>query len=405
MVSKFGWIDFSEKERRQMLDVVHLFSERETRDELGIGTIRDSFAEHFFPGTSTIQTRAKYMLLIPWIYMELENKKVPSAKISARARRAETSLISTLLKNGDEDGVIGIEAKKNLVRLPSSIYWTGLASWGIRLFSGSITQYHGSLDSYYRQNHSNLTKESDEENVNHKISRNWHPAIPKPPKDLSDNARLPLKAHEAAYLKERVLIRHPNSLLAEMLRINKVYKTDFPWVHPAVGSMKPDLTTSLFHARNFSEVMHGAALLYNLMLSEAAEGEDLVRGFEKRLDDWVEAFGARNNELRKWYKNITNFWTCTALNASRIPPLTRSFVNKWFQFVFESPGAGKIARNKSVQNLIFSRESQLKGSRARLSNQSALNRWRGESGTGRLTYRWKTASKFVADILNGLRGE
>lgn len=49
MVSKFGWIDFSEKERRQMLDVVHLFSERETRDELGIGTIRDSFSEHFFP--------------------------------------------------------------------------------------------------------------------------------------------------------------------------------------------------------------------------------------------------------------------------------------------------------------------------------------------------------------------
>ena len=64
MASKFGWIDFSEKERRQMLDVVQLFSERETRDELGVGTMRDAFAEYFFPGTSTIQTRAKYMLLI-----------------------------------------------------------------------------------------------------------------------------------------------------------------------------------------------------------------------------------------------------------------------------------------------------------------------------------------------------
>lgn len=38
MSSKFGWIDFSEKERRQMLDVVQLFSEHDTRDELGIGT-------------------------------------------------------------------------------------------------------------------------------------------------------------------------------------------------------------------------------------------------------------------------------------------------------------------------------------------------------------------------------
>ena len=76
-----------------MLDVVQLFSERDTRDELGIGTIRDAFSEHFFPGTSTIQTRAKYMLFVPWIYLDLERKKVPSARVSARARQAETRLI------------------------------------------------------------------------------------------------------------------------------------------------------------------------------------------------------------------------------------------------------------------------------------------------------------------------
>ena len=89
MRSTFGWIDFSDKERRQMLDVVQLFSERDTRDELGIGTIRDAFSGYFFPGTSTIQTRPKYMLLVPWVYLDLEKKKVPSAKVAARARQAE----------------------------------------------------------------------------------------------------------------------------------------------------------------------------------------------------------------------------------------------------------------------------------------------------------------------------
>src|SRR3712207_8105184 len=68
VASSFTWLDYSEHERRQMLDVIHLFDEKTTRDELGIGVVRDAFADMFFPGTSTIQTRARYFLFIPWIY-------------------------------------------------------------------------------------------------------------------------------------------------------------------------------------------------------------------------------------------------------------------------------------------------------------------------------------------------
>lgn len=46
-----------------MLDVTSQFGERTTRDELGIGTVRDAFADALFPGTSTIQTRAHYFLI------------------------------------------------------------------------------------------------------------------------------------------------------------------------------------------------------------------------------------------------------------------------------------------------------------------------------------------------------
>lgn len=38
-----------------------------TLDELGIGSIRDTFSDELFPGTSTIQTRARYFLFVPWI--------------------------------------------------------------------------------------------------------------------------------------------------------------------------------------------------------------------------------------------------------------------------------------------------------------------------------------------------
>ena len=63
MLSTFTWLDYSEQERRRALDVISLFKLQDTRDELGLASIRDAFAEQFFPGTTTIQTRARYFLL------------------------------------------------------------------------------------------------------------------------------------------------------------------------------------------------------------------------------------------------------------------------------------------------------------------------------------------------------
>ena len=70
-----GWIDFSREQRNKVLSVIHLLSEPEAVDELGIGIIRDSFSDIFFPGTSTIQTRAKYFLLTPYLLSELGRTK------------------------------------------------------------------------------------------------------------------------------------------------------------------------------------------------------------------------------------------------------------------------------------------------------------------------------------------
>ena len=49
-----------------------------------------------FPGTSTIMTRARYFLLVPWIYQKLETQRVSSAEIAAKARRAELSLVQPI---------------------------------------------------------------------------------------------------------------------------------------------------------------------------------------------------------------------------------------------------------------------------------------------------------------------
>ncbi|PLY13886.1 MAG: hypothetical protein C0631_12735 [Sedimenticola sp.] len=82
MASTFAWLDHSESDRRKALDVVDLFGEQGTRDELGIGTVRDALADSLFPGISTIQTRAKYLLIIPWIYQALEAGRTKSSDVA-----------------------------------------------------------------------------------------------------------------------------------------------------------------------------------------------------------------------------------------------------------------------------------------------------------------------------------
>ena len=86
---------------------------------------------------------------------------------------------------------------------------------------------------------------------------------PKPPFSLTYD--------EACYLKERVLTRWPNTMLAYLLDSDIPSESvRFPWEHPICPDLPESLREKIFHARNFSEVIYGAALLYNLMLAEKA---------------------------------------------------------------------------------------------------------------------------------------
>jgi len=53
------WLDVSAEHQRRVRDMIRLFEEPGMRDELGVGPVRDAFSDLLFPGTSTIQTRAR----------------------------------------------------------------------------------------------------------------------------------------------------------------------------------------------------------------------------------------------------------------------------------------------------------------------------------------------------------
>lgn len=49
-MTSLGWIDFSSEDSAKVRTVLDLLSDTGVIDELGIGVIRDSFADRMFPG-------------------------------------------------------------------------------------------------------------------------------------------------------------------------------------------------------------------------------------------------------------------------------------------------------------------------------------------------------------------
>ena len=170
------WIDLTASDRDKMRRVLDLFSEQGTLDEMGLGSLRDSVSDALFPGTSYIQTRLRYVLFIPWIYQQIEEKRVNSAKVEQVARSKEIGLIRPLERSDDNRGIIGIVARGALVRLPSTLYWSALTRWGIFRHPKSQVWYHSRFASLadWRTGDGR----ADDPGVVWSREPNWHPSGP-----------------------------------------------------------------------------------------------------------------------------------------------------------------------------------------------------------------------------------
>jgi hypothetical protein len=314
------------------------------------------------------------------------------------------ALIDSLARThpGRGEGVIGVTAREDLKRLPSNIYWLGLGTWGIRLLRGSQDQYHRSLDRHYRTLGRNHNSEDDEP-VEHRVY-NWHSGVPDPPSDFPQKASFHLTKPEAAYLRERIMARVPDSLLAFL--VDKGQQGDeitFPWTHPRLAHFPARIREQLTHGQNFSEAIHGAALLYNLMLAETSNRADLVDEYKDRLKEWATTLESREAQLAAWDRN--RFWDILLKEAkARIAYPTRLFIEQWLNLALKPDGARKIHSDTKARDLIHARERTLKHALARLDNRRALELWNGAAGTGQLDYRWAQAATIIEDILKGLKG-
>lgn len=405
MTSTFSWLDHSEAQRRQMLEVIDLFREKGTLDELGFGPIRDAFSDHFFPGTSTLHTRARYLLFVPWIYRRIEQDRVPPSQVDSRARKDQAALARALQLGGEGDaqGVIGIQAGEALQRTPKAIYWTALRRFRIWQFPGSMEQYHAVLQ---RAGSSGASSYSDDgELVERSRVQGWHAGLPQEPEGLLQSARLALLKEEAEYLRERIVVEAPGSLLSLCIESRRsVSRIQYPWLHPDLAAFPAHLRADLEHARRFSILSFGAALLYNLMLAEKAEAAELpvadglVELRRSELNVWTSDTGAMR-DLRTWRMN--DLWRTVEDKGHRIPYPTRQFVEGIAAMIHADPTG--FADNAGARRTILQREIALKGGLARLNSRRALERFTGAAGLFYQTYRWPNVQRLVSDIHEGLR--
>ena len=381
---KVGWIDFSSKDREKAMAVIDLMKENRAVDELGIGVVRDRLADILFPGTSTIQTRAKYFFIVPWCMIEAEKNFKNKVDYLKRLNNIETDVIKALIKNepSNTTGIIGKDSIGTLKRKPSEIYWNGLRTYNIMPFNISRNQYISSIktnknhdveggddkDSYYLDNDEirwNITK----------FRKNW-----------KENLTLSLTKEESEFLKEKITRYYPNSLYSYIINNKDISLEDEDIYDLTFKNTLPEVVRSdLDLALNFGKVIHGAHIRYNIILRQKNSVE--IEDYEDYWNQWCNEMSQFN-----WDKfNIDRIYEFAQTTKG-----TKEFIEGWFKAIRELDNINLGQLDKMIE----AREYSLKGQRAKLKNYGNVDvsKW---VGLGMLEYRWRNVKTLVKDIKDG----
>lgn len=398
------WLDLTASDRDKVRRVLDLFNEQGTVDELGLGPIRDFLSDALFPGTSVLHTRLRYVLFIPWLYQRLEARSRQVRDVAAEARALELRLVEALKASKDREGIIGAYAGSSLARLPSQAYWAGLVRWGIFIPRQSQSWYFRhfrELASPARQGR------PDDPGAAVDREQTWNPHLPTPPEDLLDTARFALSREEAEFIRGCIEANVPHSLLAWLAREGPpaLQAAPWPWEIPGVSDLPDRLARVLELARRFSLHMEGAPLLYNLLLAETRLRRDMsnpeqeragIEKYRRALAEWADREAAEPAPL-----DAGALWAAASRDGAIIKEPLKRFVENWSEEI-ERVGPQGVADSQALKDLIAQRERTLKGGRARLVNESRLLDWRGDTGVGRLSFRWPQVRRELTDLHEGL---
>lgn len=399
---QLGWIDFSKEDRDKVHDVMNLLQEQGAVDELGIGLVRDAFANYFFPGTSTVQTRAKYFLIVPYVLKEAADGKYGNnlTTILWRIDDAERECGKRLYEKHNGASNIGIIGARVLprgwvARKPSNIYWNGIRTYSIFTQDDMSIAELIKLSVFLRKQESAVKLgnrkdeadegEKDDKNAGKEYAGHFFNLPEGHAEDWRENLSIELTEMEAMFLRERIEKSTPDTLLTYILK-NNIDLSKYDSFEALCEELQEIVPEKMAHmmtlACEFNRVVYAARVRYNMILSD----------------------GMNQNAKEEWE------WVCD--NVSRIAAIdldevfrSLGIVNyKLRRFLTNLIDALKTKDFEALDEIIIKREIELKTrSRAKLLHKEDYdpNRWVGGEW---LDYRFSDAKQIILDIYHGEEG-
>lgn len=406
-MAAIGWIFFSQKDRNRVNSILDMLRPEGQVDELGIGTLRDGLADRLFPGISTIQTRAKYFFIIPYIlgdFLKLipseRKKRKPTIYLEEQEYEVMWDLADAYQRQ-EGHGVIGIskrrEFREKIARRPSEIYWNGLNV--MKCIDSRGLSANAFLNRANRVNAETLVHAIAEEGHgdDHDAGFENYFNIKVPYRhDWREGLRLELTQEEAAFLRDSMMDLADSvlALVTQETYAYELFSTSNSFVDFArlclEKPLSEELKNMLILAHDFAILMEGAHIAYNQELQKQFFDTD---PFE---EDWNTWYASLDNAMinRSGFSVEELF-----LQAPTTRPQTKYFVAEWVKLM----QAEELDLARKSQ-LIRDQEYYAKGKKARLRFNLKEDVQSGKRiGLSRLDFRYGNAKIIVQDIKNGLQ--
>ncbi|MBQ3350324.1 MAG: hypothetical protein IJG38_07980 [Thermoguttaceae bacterium] len=403
-----GWLDNNQEEQEKIKVLLSLLQEKGTLDELGIGTIRDAFSNMLFPGITTIQTRAKYLVILLYLFQEADKEARKAArKNSPITRQAlgeflnkkQDDLVDVFKANGlNERGVIGIRAR-NVVQKPTFIYWGALTTFRMVNPNLSFSQMcdsicYNAVEAEQKRNSSvKDNKNNDDYFEDAPDACLDYPDLYSPVTWNHDNWReglnMNLTYDEAKFICSKILASpsSKNSALAQLLKYcrDNGISCDFKNFDEIPEVALDENMKQVFQlAKAFRNFIYGAHIAYNYLLSDRNDAF-----LKDAFDDW------KNQDF-----NLVPL--DEILLKTKASTQQKAFLKELLSFA-------KSGEWKRFEERVQQREKELKGNRRKIGSfdyektpyQSPYNSVEAVSWM-KLDYRSYRAGGIIRDILEGL---
>lgn len=404
---QIGYITFNSEERQRVMKVLQMVRDQNAIDELGLGRIRDAFANEMFPGMSTLQRRAKYFAVLPSLYHEATKvnyrnpQEVRKQIIHWEIRLTEMLINGCGISDEKMTGITGsstLEAAKRdetkYVKYdPTYIYQNGMRLYGMIRGNVSLEKLifdQSVLRKKYPERYTNLDTSSDaEEQFGIKqVFVTCGEAY-----DFENGDKLPIQLtyKEAAFLKNHIETSHnsKDSLLAYLLKNEidvKPYFADFEKTKSIMDNLPEHFQRQYklaLHFSNWAKYMH---LRYRYLFALGNGNIEDKNSWEGQMKNLLDD----HNEIldKQWMYEVLQY-----VDNWVLEPTVKQFCMEAAILLYEN-------KQKELDELIKKREKRIKGKRHKIDNPKYINYSMGNPST--MSFRWnEIVHQVITDIRNG----